>query len=89
MANHKNDKSKYFLSLLILVFISFPPILFANSNWIQTSDTDFNSGTLNDVMVKGTGISAEVLLISNTWINCNRALRLGYCYCYCSVTAFT
>ncbi len=64
------------LILSILQTYTFNTTTFNNakgsSSWSQTTDTDFNSGALDNLTIIGTGANAEILLKEDCdWINKN------------------
>ncbi|MEW5760666.1 MAG: kelch repeat-containing protein, partial [Candidatus Thermoplasmatota archaeon] len=51
--------------LLLAAFLAtviFTPMVNAGSKWLQTSDTDFSTGTLTNVIIKGMGEDAQIEL---------------------------
>ncbi|MCK5562381.1 MAG: hypothetical protein KAJ51_17405, partial [Thermoplasmata archaeon] len=59
-------------ALLVILSTSLVvPITKASSTWIQTTDADFNGGTLDKVSVVGTGATAELrLAVENGGVLC-------------------
>jgi len=55
------------INKIVIILVLFNIEIYCASNWINTSDTDFNNGTSNGVSVRETGTSSYIEL-ANDWV---------------------
>jgi len=53
--------------LIIIPYAQKNPTVSAASTWTETSNVDFNKGTIDKVEVSGSGTAANIILDSNEW----------------------
>ena len=64
----------------------------ASSEWTQTSDSDFDNGTHNNTIIKGTGNNAELAIdlpFLNNWMEINTTIHPGLRYGHTMATIYT
>ncbi|MFH1823804.1 MAG: kelch repeat-containing protein [Candidatus Firestonebacteria bacterium] len=69
--------------ITIILFLSFVNV-YGATNWLNTSDTDFNGGTPDGVSIRGTGASSYIELVNDWTEKTPSPSPSNRCYSYIS-----